>query len=272
MEQINLAVLGATPSEIAAFSRYFPLSREFDIAGNPFGVHKHGDFCLLIGATGIGKVNAAAICAAVLAKHRIEEVWNVGCSGAYSESGLRIGDVLISRSCICADEGILRKDGTDGMAVIGIPLLLKGGSPIYNRFSLDEFLQRRRIPTLLPPDTYSLDSSCLIRYDCPEQDTDRCFKIVYGESLTVGMASGDPETADERFRLHGVLAEDMEGSAVAQVCVLFDVPFLEIRGISNIAGVRDKRKWDFDAAIDHSVGVAAHLVNQFGGLFDLPRR
>jgi futalosine hydrolase len=263
MEQINLAILGATSREIAAFSRDFPLSCEFDIAGNPFGIHTFGDLRLLIGTTGIGKVNAAAVCAAVLAKHQPANVWNIGCSGAYRESGLGIGDVLISRNCICADEGILRKDGTDGMGVIGIPLLMKGGSPIYDRFPLDEILQRGQIPSLIPPGTYLLDSSGLIRHEYPEDVADRCFRLAYGESLTVGMASGDPETANERFRLHRALAENMEGSAVAQVCFLFDVPFLEIRGISNIAGVRDKSMWDFDAAFNHSVGVAAHLVQRF---------
>jgi futalosine hydrolase len=148
------------------------------------------------------------------------------------------------------------------MDAIGIPLLLKGGKPIYDRFALDEFIQRRRISALLPQGTYSLDPSGLIRPECREQDSNRCFRVVYGDSLTVGMASGDLQTADERFRHYGALAENMEGSAVAQACFLFEVPFLEIRGISNNAGVRDKSLWDFDAAIEHSTGVTAQLVQQ----------
>ncbi len=260
MERIDLAILGATAREIAPFSRCFPLSSEIDIAGNHFGIHRHEESCLLIGTTGIGKVNAAAVCAAVLSNRDVAEVWNVGCSGAYRISGLRIGDVLVSRCCICADEGILRKDGTDGMDVIGIPLLLKDGGPIYDRFSLEESIQRKQLSALLPQGTYSLDSYGLILPG--ERDENHSFRIVYGDSLTVGMASGDPETADKRFLLHGALAESMEGSALAQACFLFEVPFLEIRGISNLAGVRDKSKWDFDAAIDHSTSVTAHLLQQ----------
>ncbi len=77
------------------------------------------------------------------------------------------------------------------------------------------------------------------------------------------MVSGDPETAADRFRSYGALAENMEGSAVAQVCLLFDAPFLEWRGISNIAGVRDKDRWDFPKAITHCHAVTRHLLESF---------
>ena len=87
------------------------------------------------------------------------------------------------------------------------------------------------------------------------------FKVHYGASLTVGMASGDTQTADARFRRHGALAENMEGSAIAQTCLLFDVPFLEFRGISNMAGVRDKAKWDIGAALDHCTAVIKLLLD-----------
>jgi futalosine hydrolase len=36
----------------------------------------------------------------------------------------------------------------------------------------------------------------------------------------------------------------MEGAAVAQVCALHGIPFLEIRGITNLAIDRDLEKWN----------------------------
>jgi futalosine hydrolase len=36
----------------------------------------------------------------------------------------------------------------------------------------------------------------------------------------------------------------MEGAAAAQVCEQFQLPLLEIRGISNPTGTRDPRQWD----------------------------
>ena len=36
----------------------------------------------------------------------------------------------------------------------------------------------------------------------------------------------------------------MEGAAVAQACAEFDIPLLELRGISNPTGTRDPQRWD----------------------------
>ena len=57
----------------------------------------------------------------------------------------------------------------------------------------------------------------------------------------------------ERARAHGkseTWAEDMEGFAVATACRLANVPLSIIRGISNVAGDRDHRRWEIDLAID----------------------
>jgi futalosine hydrolase len=45
-------------------------------------------------------------------------------------------------------------------------------------------------------------------------------------------------------RRTGGICENMEGAAVAQVCALHGVPFLEVRGISNHTGDRDLSRWD----------------------------
>ena len=52
----------------------------------------------------------------------------------------------------------------------------------------------------------------------------------------------------------------MEGAAIAQLCALYNVPFLEIRGISNIAGIRDKRKWNLKLASQNSQTAALEAI------------
>ncbi len=273
MQRVDLAILGATRGEIALLSGSFGPSISSKIAGNPFSTYFYRDLKLLIGTTGIGKVNAAATAAAALTSFRAAEVWNVGCAGAYGGSGLEIGDVLITETCICADEGILRKEGPMSTSSLGIPLVLKDAQRFYDRFPLDEYLARRQIHALLPAGMFSTDPSGGIRpYDLhdahrsnfdPGSDPEkkRRFRVQYGASLTVGMTSGDIHTADARFRSFHALAENMEGSAIAQTCLLFDVPFLEFRGISNMAGVRDKAKWDLGAAMEHCLLVVKHLLD-----------
>jgi futalosine hydrolase len=65
----------------------------------------------------------------------------------------------------------------------------------------------------------------------------------------VDAVSGDDWTANQRFGQFKALVENMEGVAAAHVCTLYGVPFQEIRGVSNRAGDRDKRRWDLDRAV-----------------------
>jgi futalosine hydrolase len=44
----------------------------------------------------------------------------------------------------------------------------------------------------------------------------------------------------------------MEGAALHYACILEGVPFIQIRGISNKVGERDKTKWKIPAAIQSS--------------------
>jgi futalosine hydrolase len=261
MEPVDFAILGATHGEISSFSDSFPLVGEMEIAGNAFTWHNYRNLNLLIGTTGIGKVNAAAITAAILSRFKVMEVWCVGCAGAYAGTGLRIGDVVITRDAICGDEGVLQKDRVSSTEFIGIPLLRKESRPIYDRFPLGGFETFRKLDELLPPGRYMTTGAthCLQPGDL-STDPDNSFSIQYGPVLTVGMVSGDIETADKRFQNYAAMTENMEGSAIAQVCFLFDAPFLECRGISNIAGVRDKKQWDLKLAIDRSHAVIRHIL------------
>jgi futalosine hydrolase len=263
MVEIGLVILGATIDEISPFCDLLQPAESFQIAGNPFSTHVAGDLRVLIGTTGIGKVNASAVTASVLSTFSAAEVWNVGCAGAYGGSGLETGDVLITLSCICGDEGILQRDGLMPTSRLGIPLVLKNGQAVNDFFPLEEFVAQRQIRTLLPAGAYSFNSSGEIQScDCVGRiEKGRGFMIQYGPSLTVGMVSGDVETAEERSMRYGAMAENMEGSAVAQACLLFNVPFLELRGISNTAGVRDKTKWRLAEAVDHCAAVARKLLD-----------
>lgn len=46
------------------------------------------------------------------------------------------------------------------------------------------------------------------------------------------------------------VTESMEGAAVHYVCLSENVPFLQIRSISNYIGERNKKKWNMADSID----------------------
>jgi len=69
--------------------------------------------------------------------------------------------------------------------------------------------------------------------------------------LTVCAASASPEDVTDRIRrFPNAVAEDMETFSVAMACRMAGIPLTVIRGISNIAGDRNKTNWDVAAALD----------------------
>ncbi len=82
--------------------------------------------------------------------------------------------------------------------------------------------------------------------------------------LTVCAASGSREHASARREAFPrAVAEEMEGHSVAVAARVAEVPLTIVRGISNIAGERDKRRWRIDAALD---AVADRLAEMIGAL------
>ena len=84
-----------------------------------------------------------------------------------------------------------------------------------------------------------------------------------GELLSVCSASSTREEAALRKRqFPAATAEDMEGFAVAAACTMLRVPCVVIRGISNMAGDRDKKNWHIEEALRNvSNHVSQFLVN-----------
>lgn len=68
--------------------------------------------------------------------------------------------------------------------------------------------------------------------------------------ITSCAASGSTIEADWRRKKYpDANAEDMEGFSVAAACQIAGVPLEIVRGISNIAGDRNKQNWNIEAAI-----------------------
>ncbi|TWU40455.1 futalosine hydrolase [Novipirellula artificiosorum] len=77
--------------------------------------------------------------------------------------------------------------------------------------------------------------------------------------LSVCATSASSADTNRRLRRYSdVVAEDMEGFAVALACRLADVPLRIIRGISNHAGDRDLSAWQMETALQS----AAELLNR----------
>ena len=81
--------------------------------------------------------------------------------------------------------------------------------------------------------------------------------------VTVSRVTATDATA-ERLRKHGVGVESMEGFAVLRAAEIAGIAALEVRGISNIVGDRERSRWDFAAGVAGLERVLNALLTSIG--------
>lgn len=69
-------------------------------------------------------------------------------------------------------------------------------------------------------------------------------------AVTVQTVSGLPEKTKQLIKGFMPQIESMEGAAFFYVCILEDLPFIELRSVSNEVGERDRSKWNIPLALD----------------------
>ena len=180
--------------------------------------------------SGVGKAGAAAATASLLESYRPEAVIVLGCGGAYVDRDLGIGDLALATEEVYGDEGVLTPEGFRDMEALGFPLVQRNGLRLFNRFPVDRDL-REKAESLLP--------AVAAEYGR---------KLAAGPFVTVSTCSGTAARGREIAERTGGICENMEGAAAAQICHLNGVPFLEVRGISNLTEDRDLARWDLKSA------------------------
>jgi len=200
----------------------------------------------LVTFSGLGKINAAAAAAAVLTGFPVSRLWMWGSGGAYHLGGVDLDDVAMASEEILADEGVATITGSKPLDAIGIPLVQTSAGPIFNR---------------IPVDYAELERAQLLFSKW--QSVSSAPRVHTGPFITVSGVSGSAARAHLLVKRYAGLCENMEGGAVAQVCLKYQVPFLEIRGLSNWAGDRNKKRWQLDKALDNCQRAVLFLLENW---------
>lgn len=224
MSDAPLLIAAATTAELAPLDAALVDARE--VPGGRAG-RLEGRSVVLV-ATGVGKAAAAAGVAAHVAHHAPSAVLHVGIAGAYVGAFLPVGATVAAASEVDLDLGVATH-ATQGGARIDpmtdVDFPLPGATPLPTDVAWRDALAAA---AGLPPEPFA----------------------------TSDAASGDLDVAADRAARSGAAVESMEGVAVAVACEAAGIAFAEVRGIANVAGVRDKAQWAFDAAVR---GAAAAL-------------
>lgn len=203
----------------------------------------HGENVVYM-VSGMGKTNAAHAATILIEKFSPRLLILFGVGGAYPSSGLRVGDIAVAEKEVYGDEGVMTGDGFQGTEFIGIPLAAKGRREYFNEFPLDSELVGKALGSL----------SSVVR---PSAGS---IAAGSGRFVTVSTCTGTRKRALELQKRFGAVCENMEGAAAAHICTLYGAPMTEIRGISNIVGDRDRRKWDIRLAAENCQQVVMEVL------------
>jgi futalosine hydrolase len=141
-----------------------------------------------------------------------------GSAGCYDGSGLKAGDLAVASTEILAELGLCHGPGIGSAAALGL-----------GELDQDIRLDRELVEQLV-------------------RAADSVAETRVVRSLTVVGVSADFHQARARSDRFSANVENMEGYAAALCGLRYNIPVGEVRGISNIAGDRDKFSWNLALA------------------------
>lgn len=179
---------------------------------------EHLDLQLDFVIGGVGQVNTTYALMKYLQLKRPDVVVMAGIAGSFT-SKLQLGDVVVVKDEAMADLGVQEKDGYKD--VFDLNLVAPNQSPFSKKKLINpssEYLKRTKL------------------------------KKVSG--VTVNQVTSSKKTAELYQSKYKAAIESMEGAALHFVCIKENIPFLQIRSISNYVGERNKKKWKIKEAIE----------------------
>lgn len=225
---MTIGIIGAMDEEIALLQKQIKNQTIETVANTMYikGTLETKEVVLV--KSGIGKVNAAMTTAILMEKYQPTFVINTGSAGGFSEA-LKVGDVVISDAVVHHDVDVTAFDYVHG-----------------------------QVPQM--PATFKADKTLV-----------RQVRIILKE-MEIGseiglIATGDSFMNDQtkvqmvRELFPTMIACEMEAAAIAQVCYQYNVPFVVIRALSDIAG--QEAPMSFQQFLEVAATNAANLIIEF---------
>jgi futalosine hydrolase len=231
----NIALIAPTSLESGDLRREFKTSPD-EKQGVISKCHLHGK-SIVFSHCGVGKVNAAHSTTVVLERNNMDYLILFGVGGAYSDAV--VGDVVVAQSENYAEEGVITGEGWKPLDFTGFALLKKK-IEYFNTFPMDPKLIQLAI----------------------NASKDVGLHAIRGNFITVSQCSGTRISGEIMQKRFNGICENMEGAAVAHICAVYGIPMIEIRGISNMIGDRDLKKWNVPLAASNCNKAVSEIIKR----------
>jgi futalosine hydrolase len=165
--------------------------------------------------TGVGLTAATYSLTKAVLTQKPRFLLQAGVAGGFDTS-MKLGSVVAIRSEIIGDQGVYEQGRFQSL--FDLKLLQPNDPPWTNGrlYNKPEILERSALPAV--------------------------------DSVAINEISTNTERI-EAWRQENIAVESMEGAALHYVALLENIPFLQIRSLSNFVGERDKSKWVMADAI-----------------------
>ena len=180
-------------------------------------------------STGVGSIAASFAITELISTQSPELIIQIGIAGSFSDN-LTLGSAVVVGREVIADLGVIEADGYKDIFELGLAE--------YNSFPY-------------------VNGSLVNIHD----DLLGMTKLHKATGLTVNEISTDEANIQLFKNKYLAEIESMEGSALHYCCIMKKTPFIQIRGISNIVGERDKSRWKINEAIRAATNTCNELVN-----------
>ena len=217
----NIGILGAMAQEIDEVKALLTEKTIVKIANREFVVGKIGQVRCVVAFSKWGKVAATITATLLIQEFGVTDLFFIGTAGALAE-GLKVGDIVVAKRLVQHD-------------LDARPMISRFELPLLNRIYINSdpeltALAGKAVAHLLEQGVEKMVGREAV------MDFNLDPTLYFGD-----IASGDQfiNSDEKRQEILNLLPDlqcvEMEGAAVAQVCLEFDVPFTVIRTISDTA-------------------------------------
>lgn len=214
-----VAIIGALEEEVVLLKSQLQEAQAQEILGHVFSSGTLKGRKVVLARSGVGKVNAAMLTTLLVDRFKPSVVLFTGIAGAINPE-LAPGDIVIGAQAGPHDAGMIAPQG----------LLIQ---PAFIAADPSLLAAARKAADALPFDAVEAGIA------------PRAPRIVTGTIVTGDVFIASSAKKEELRKLLGADAVEMEGSAVAQVCLRAKTPCLVIRSISD--GANDAARRDIQA-------------------------
>lgn len=241
----DILIVAAVAGEMEGLTQQLSGSKAERVGGREILLGRIGGQAVRLLVSGPGMANTVQGLTAAIEKDRPALILQTGCGGGFSQAGIQIGDVAIASMETDVHLGLERQgpDATPG--ALPFPVIQKPGQELFNQYPV------------------ALEIGNAAAQSLKTAAVAVGVKVHMGPFVTVATVTTTSARSDQLHRHFGALIENMEGAGAAHVAALYDLPFLEIRAVSNRVGDRDKRRWNLPLSFKRCAqAVEWYLVNR----------